>query len=63
MRPTHCTALFSCVCRLWVRAARGSQERVCVGAAQVLWAELAKWETQSSHLMGLDLRNMMQEAH
>ena len=44
-------------------AASGRQEHVCTGAAKVLWAELAKWETQSSHLMGLDLKNMMQEVH
>lgn len=45
------------------KGSRGRQEHVCVGAAQALWAELAKWETQSSHLMGLDLKNLMQEVH
>ena len=61
----HCTLhcpLLSCGGGCVQGAADGRRARVCIDGEHVLWAELAKWETQSSHLVGLNLRDMMHEA-
>ena len=61
--PIPCTALFSCAGRLWARGSKWEAgaclHGCCIGAV----GRAGKMGDSEIHLMGLDLKNMMQEVH